>query len=598
LDFVNVNQKNFDEKVNNLLQHIGWFFQVDRAYVFLFNNDEGTMSYTHEWCRDGIKPEIGTIKNVPLSVFPWWMGKLKNNELVYLEDVNELPDEAEEEKKQLTRQSVKSLISIPIEGNEYIQGFLGIDSVLSVRKWSGNHIRLLKILSNLLADGLLKIKAEKDIEYMAYYDYLTGLPNRSLFMDRLKQTVHMAQRTGKLVGVIFIDLDSFKIVNDTIGHSGGDLLIQQVAQGLVRRLRKMDTVARFSGDEFLVMVSNISKCKDIVTIADNIVKLFEKPFTVSGQEFFVTVSAGVAVYPVDGEDAGTLIKNAELAMYKAKSRGKNQYVLCTDDMKDEMQKNMILSNNLYRALERNELVVYYQPQINLYTGEISGFEALLRWKHPQMGMVSPGVFIPLAERNGLINSIGEWVLRTACIQNKKWQDAGVAHVRMSVNLSVVQFSNPRLIEIVGGILEETGLNPSFLELEITENIAIKEVNDTADILHKLKKLGVSVSIDDFGTEYSSLSRLKTLPVDRIKIDMQFVKGIESDEKDQAITKVIINLAKSLGLSVLAEGVETDLQKDFLSRNLCDDVQGYYYYKPMPAEDIEAILKASGKEKAE
>lgn len=589
-NFVRVSQVNFDEKVNLLLEKTGRFFQVDRTYVFLFDHDNDTMSYTHEWCSRGIEPEIGSIQDIPLSVFPWWMGQLKDNKLVCIEDVSKLPAEASAEKEQLERQKVKSLVSIPIEGSGNVQGFLGIDAVVSPRTCSDEHIKLLRILANLLADGLTKIKAEKEIEFMAYYDHLTSLPNRTLFADRLTQAIHLARRNERFVGVMFIDLDSFKTVNDTMGHNGGDLLIQEVAQGLVRRLRKTDTVARFGGDEFLIMINNVADAKDISKVADNIMRLFESPFCLSGQEFFITGSAGVAIYPIDGEDAETITKNADIAMYKAKAKGKNKYVLCTTEMKDEVQRNMMLSNSLYRAQERNELVVYYQPQVRLHTGELAGLEALLRWNHPQLGLIPPGVFIPLAEKNALINSIGDWVLREASRQNKQWQDMGLPCLRMSVNLSIKQFNNPYLVESVAHILQETGLNPEYLELEITESIAINEANYIIDILNKLKKLGVSIAIDDFGTEYSSLSRLKVLPLDRIKIDMQFVQGIEGSEKDRAITKVIISLAKNLGLKVLAEGVETASQSEFLNQKMCDEVQGFYYYRPMTAHEVEKLLR--------
>ena len=293
--------------------------------------------------------------------------------------------------------------------------------------------------------------------------------------------------------------------------------------------------------------------------------------------------------PLDGEDSESLVKNADTAMYEAKDNGKNQYSLCTPDMKNEVEKNMKLSNDLYRALERNELVVYYQPQVDLPTSKIVGVEALIRWMHPTRGMISPGVFIPIAEGNSLINSIGEWVLKTACIQNKKWQDMGLPHMNMAVNLSPVQMINPKIVENIENIIKETRLDPKYIELEITESVTIQESDYVIDVLNKLKKIGVSIAIDDFGTEYSSLSRLKMLPIDRIKIDMQFVQGIENNEKDKAITMVIINLAKSLGLNVLAEGVETNSQLEFLNQKMCDYVQGYYYYKPMPAEELEKIL---------
>ena len=588
-DFVTLNQENFDDKVNNLLARIGTFFQVDRTYLFTINHQNSTMTYSNEWCNTGIDPEVGTIDEVPLEVFPWWIEQLKENRLVYIEDVDNMPKEASSEQEQLLRQKVKSLVSVPIECGDGIQAFIGMDSVLKHKKWSDENIKLLNIMANLLASGLMQMKSAKKIEFMAYNDHLTKLPNRFLFADRVNQAINSSKRTGEFVSVIFIDLDGFKAVNDTIGHKGGDILLKEIACRLTKVLRKTDTVARFGGDEFMIMLNNITDHSTITKIADKIMKLFSEIFSINGQEFLVTASAGISIYPVDGEDSEALVKNADIAMYKAKSKGKNQYALCTEDMKEELQISMELSNDLYRALERNELMVYYQPQVDLITKEISGVEALVRWMHPRKGMISPGVFIALAEKNGLINNVGEWVLRTACIQNKKWQDMGIPHMQMAVNLSAIQIINPKIAENIESILKETGLDPKNLELEITESVAIKETNYALDVLNKLKKIGVAIAIDDFGTEYSSLNRLKMLPVDRIKIDMQFVQGIESNEKDKAITMVIINLAKSLGLNVLAEGVETEAQLEFLNQKMCDNVQGYYYYKPMPAEEMEKIL---------
>lgn len=590
-EFVNVRQANVDEKLNDMLHKIGCFFQVDRAYVFLIDHLDSTMTYSHEWCSEGIGSEIGTIQNVPLDMFPWWMEQLNSNKLVTTEDVSKLPEEASAEKEQLIQQGVNSVIVIPIEENGEMLGFMGLDSVKSFKKWSQYHIRLLKTLSNLLANGLIKIKSEKEIEHMAYYDHLTGLPNRTLFSDRLTQAIHLAKRNEKCIGVIFIDLDSFKMVNDTMGHSAGDTVLREVSRGLVQRLRKTDTVSRFGGDEFLILVNNLADNEDIIKVVENILEMFELPLNINGQDFYITGSAGVAVYPFDGEDAETLTKNADIAMYMAKSRGKNQYACCTVDMKEEVKQNIKLSNHLYGVQERDELILYYQPQVKLTTGQIIGLEALLRWNHPEMGMIPPNTFIPLAEMNGTINGIGEWVLRTAVRQNKLWQDKGYPHLRMAVNLSVIQFNNPRLVNTVERILQETGLSPKHLELEITESVATKGAANIVDTLNQLKQLGVSISIDDFGTEYSSLNRLKELPIDRIKIDMQFVQGLEGNEKDQAITKVIINLAKGLGLEVLAEGVETAPQLEFLNQKMCDEVQGYYYYKPMPAEEIEELFQS-------
>lgn len=590
-DFVNVNQENYEDKVNDMLEKVGVFFNVDRIYLFTIDQHNQTMTYSNEWCNTEITEELGTIKDVPLTTFAWWVDQLNKNKLVYIKDVDLMPAEANSEHEQLLKQGVQSLVSVPVIGDGEMLGFIGIDAVLGKRNWSEENIEMLTIMANILYGGLMQIEADAEIEFMAYYDNLTNLPNRFLFEDRVKQAIYLSKRTGKYIAVLFIDLDNFKTVNDTIGHRGGDDLLKQVAKGLSETVRKTDTVARFGGDEFMIMIDNISDYSIITDISDKIMQIFADLFMVEGQEFLVTASAGIALYPIDGEDTNTLIKNADIAMYEAKAKGRNQYALCTRSIKDEVQKNMELSNDLYYALEKDEFFVHYQPQIDLATNTIRGVEALLRWDHPTRGVIAPDIFIPIAEETGLINSIGEWVLRTAARQNKKWQDMGLPPMAMAVNLSAVQVINPRIVENIEKIITETGLAPEYIELEITESIAIEEADYVVDILNDLKKVGVSIAIDDFGTKYSSLSRLKMLPIDRIKIDMQFIQGIEVNEKDRAITMVIIKLAKSLGINVLAEGVETAPQLEYLNQEMCESTQGFYHYKPMSADKIEETLKS-------
>jgi diguanylate cyclase (GGDEF)-like protein len=389
--------------------------------------------------------------------------------------------------------------------------------------------------------------------------------------------------------VFFLDLDSFKTVNDTMGHEAGDELLIILANKISQSIRKYDVVGRFGGDEFLILLNNISSSDDILIAAQRVMDIFSAPISINSQEFFITASMGIAVYPQDGENVETMIQHADLAMYNAKAKGKNQFVLCSPILKEEVLRDTKLTNLLYRAMERNELMLYYQPQINLQTQKIVGMEALLRWNTSEYGMVQPNTFIPLAEKTGLINPIGEWVLRTACFQNKAWQDKGFPKIRMAVNLSAVQFRNGKLVSQIQNILSETRMHSKYLELEITESLMISQPEYIIDVLKDLKKLGASISIDDFGTGYSSLSRLKRLPFDRIKMDMQFVSGIEESEKDRAIAKVIINLAKNMGINVIAEGVETEKQLSFLSQKMCDEIQGFYYYKPMPPEEVEKIF---------
>jgi len=435
----------------------------------------------------------------------------------------------------------------------------------------------------------IRIDMEEKIKTLAYYDNLTCLPNKRLFNNRLNQCILDAVRKEESLGVLFLDLDSFKRVNDTMGHAKGDELLKMVSRRLINILRSDDTVCRVGGDEFLILINNLQQENSIIKVSEKILDIFKKPFTIDNHDLFVTTSIGGSIYPSDGEDVETLIKNADIAMYKAKEKGKNQFQLCTLIIKNSLMEEVKLTNSLYCALERNELELYYQPQVNIISGEIIGLEALIRWHNTTLGLVNPGDFIHIAEKTGLILPIGEWVIRSACIQNKAWQDAGILNVPIAVNLSVNQFENTKIVQEITKILKQTDLNPKNLELEITENIIMKEPEYIIESLKQLKELGVTIAIDDFGTEYSSLNYIKQLPVDKIKIAMSFIRGININHKDEAIIKVIIVLAKNLGLKVIAEGVETKEQLDFLREQMCDEIQGYYYYKPMPASQIEELI---------
>lgn len=491
-------------------------------------------------------------------------------------------------------ENMKSIpwIFIPIYKAEKPVAFFYIETSRKENIWAKEQLVPLTIISRIVSDSLEKLNSEAHIHFMAYYDRLTGLPNRQLFHDRISQAIHTARRNNTIVGVMFLDLDSFKSINDTMGHDGGDMLIKAISKKLSDGLRKSDTVARFGGDEFLILINGITEVEHVSKIADKILAMFKEPVILKDQEIFVTASAGISLYPADGEDDETLIKHADIAMYTAKEKGKNQYSFCSSNMKETVKYKVNLTNNLYRALERNELQVYYQPQIDLQSEKIIGLEALLRWFHPKYGMVPPLEFISLAEQTGLINPIGSWVLETACAQAAAWKRMGFGNLRISVNLSVVQLRSPSLLSQVKQILDKTGVDPAQVELEITESTTTREPDYIIRVLNDLKGLGVSISIDDFGTEYSSLNRLKLLPVDSLKMDIQFVHGIDKSPKDQAISLVIINLAKNLDLKLIAEGVENRTQLDFLKNRKCDEVQGFYYYKPMPASEVENVL--SGK----
>lgn len=468
--------------------------------------------------------------------------------------------------------------------------FLYVEASRRGMAWRDDQLAPLPFISRVLSGAMEKLSSEARIQFMAYYDALTQLPNRQLFHDRAEQAIHLARRNNTALAVLFLDLDYFKSINDTMGHEGGDILIQEISRELKKTLRKTDTIARFGGDEFVILLNNIADVTHISGVADKVMEIFQKPILIKAQEVFITASAGVSVFPVDGEDAETLIKHADIAMYTAKEKGKNQYAFCSDNMKERVEYRVNLANSLYRALERGELRVYYQPQIDLNSERITGLEALLRWFHPEMGVIPPSAFIPLAEQTGLINSIGAWVLETATRQVALWKAQGLGTLRIAVNLSVAQLRTPGLVARVAGILGRTGIDPAQVELEITESATMREPDYIIRVLSDLKALGVTISIDDFGTEYSSLNRLKILPVDKLKMDIQFVRGIDKSPKDQAIAVVIMNLAKNLNLKLVAEGVESSSQLNFLKQRMCDEVQGFYYFKPMPAEEIEKILR--------
>ena len=438
-------------------------------------------------------------------------------------------------------------------------------------------------------------ESERQLYKLAYYDSLTGLPSRDFFIEKLQQSLERADKQRRRVGVIFIDFDSFKAINDTAGHMVGDLVLQQIAQRLTKRIGKKGTLARFGGDEFLVEMPDLETDEPIHAMIDSIMETLKKPAVIDDEEYHVSASIGIAVYPNDGESPDTLIKNADIAMYEAKGRGKNQAVFCTDDIKDSSMMNHTLVNNLYWALDRDELQLLYQPKISVETNKIIGFEALLRWNNSEYGVVNPEVFIPMAEQTEMIRPIGLWVMRTACLQIQQFQKWADHELSISINISLIQLRDPSMVEDMAAILEETHTPPHNVEVEITESLAFQDEPFIMEQLRKMKELGISIAIDDFGTGYSSFSRLRTFPIDLIKIDSEFVNAISSNlHKDQAIIRSIIQLAKNLGLKVLAEGVETEEQLQFLKEQGCELLQGFLFYTPLPASSIKQLLDTSQK----
>ncbi len=506
----------------------------------------------------GKKPNILKSEETPAEVFKqlWetvksggeWRGefrnKKKNGELYW---------------------EMASISSIKDE-NGTITHFLAVKEDVTKRKW-----------------------AEETIVHLAYYDSLTDLPNRFLIQDRLNQALSQARRRKKLVALMLLGLDRFKSVNEMAGHSIGDQVLQAVAKRLVGCVREVDTVARLGGDEFMILLPEINAVEEAAKIAQQFLDVIKPSFHYNGHELSMTCSIGVSVYPHDGEDTESLLKDADTALGRAKQQGRNNYQLYTPTMHVETFGRMVLENSMRKALSRQEFLLHYQPLVDLKQKRMIGMEALLRWQHPDIGLVSPVEFIPIAEENGLIVPIGEWVVKTACVQNKAWQDMGLPPMRVAVNLSARQFQDAKLLEMVEWVLKETDLDPQYLEFEITESIAMDNVGFTLTTLKRFKDMGVGISIDDFGTGYSSLNYLKQFPIDTLKIDRSFIRDLTVDVNNQSIVSAVIVLAHSLNLKVTAEGVETPEQLEFLKKQKCDIMQGYFFSKPVPPEQFEALV---------
>jgi diguanylate cyclase (GGDEF)-like protein len=458
------------------------------------------------------------------------------------------------------------------------------------------------LLAAILAGGTLIVRArqlvqnieqrkraEDRIRHLAYHDALTDLPNRAQLEDHLAKALAQARRKGCMLALLYLDLDRFKHVNDAVGHSLGDHVLQSVAERLTSIVRGADTVARVGGDEFTILLPEISCAQDAVDVAERILTDLRQPVMVDHREFHATTSMGIAFYPDDAEEADTLLRNADIAMYRAKEKGRDNHQLYTAAMNARIAERFAVENDLRRALERQEFVVYYQPQVDISSQQIVGVEALVRWQHPSRGLMLPADFIPVAEESGLIVPLGEWVLRTACAQVKAWQEAGLPAIRLAVNLSGRQFQQRDLAEMVDRALKETSLEPRYLQLEITETVVMHDMDFTIATLGNLKAMGVQIAIDDFGCGHSSLNYLKRLPIDHVKIDRSFVRDLATDPSDAAIVGSVVAMTHELNLKVVAEGVETEEQLAFLKDRRCDVVQGFLFSKPMPTDVVETMI---------
>ena len=462
------------------------------------------------------------------------------------------------------------------------------DDHLSMVQQANARLVISAIEAHKLAEQVETTKAQ--LHHLAHHDVLTGLPNRMLLQDRISQAIELARRQGTQLAVLFMDLDRFKNINDSLGHAVGDRLLQSIAQRLVECLRHSDTISRQGGEEFVVLLSTIKHAENAVLSAQKILAALTVPHLINELELHISVSIGISTYPEDGLDAETLIKNADSAMYHAKESGRNNYKFFEQDMNVRAIQRHSIEADLRRALERQEFVLHYQPKIELHGNRIIGVEALIRWQHPERGLVPPSAFIPVAEDCGLILPIGRWALREACLQTQAWRQAGLPPITIAVNTSALEFSAPDFLANIRATLEETCLEPRYLEFELTESVLMRDAEFTNAVLHALADLGVKLAIDDFGTGYSSLSYLRQFPIHTLKIDQSFVNRIADNPDDATIVSAVINMGKSLKLRVIAEGVETPEQHAFLMAQHCDEGQGFYFSRPVTAENFATLLQ--------
>ena len=589
-------EMNYDLAIEKALAALGEATNVERVYLFQNHphpvSGEMSISMQCEWIKSGAETSHSHWQNQSYQTpgLERWYSKLFQGETI--SDFTQIF--SPEEQKLLMGDNIKSLLFVPLRLETQFWGCLGLVECKSERYWSKHEESSLITMAASISGARQRQQVEEKIRYQAMHDLLTGLPNRLRFNDILNQGIQKIIQQEESIDVMFLDLDRFKIINDTLGHTVGDDLLKIVAQRIRDTIRIEDVVARWGGDEFTIFLPRVTEIPPIIQIAKNILQTLEDAFYINGHELYISSSIGIALLGKDSPDAETLIQHADAALYYAKNEGRNNYQFYKESLSQKNPELLKLERNLRHAMKRKELMLYYQPRVNITTGKITGMEALLRWNHSEMGVISPAVFIPLAEKSGLIISIGEWALRQACIQNKAWQDAGYQPITIAVNLSPGQFRQPKLVEILTDILTETQLNPEFLELEITETTAIADINFTTVALQNLAEMGLLLSIDDFGTGYSSLNRLKVLPFHNLKIDQSFIRELTTDPKVAHIIQAIVTLGQSLGLRLIAEGVEHPSELEFLRSIHCDEVQGYLLYRPLSVEQATEALKNENK----
>jgi diguanylate cyclase (GGDEF)-like protein len=587
-------EMDYNTAIKRALGILGRAAEVDRVVIYENHPHEATgemaMSLRFVWVREQLVETLSLpkIQNQSYGIFGVrrWYDLLSQGKPVK-GTLQELPMS---EQTLLHRDKIESILMVPIWLDQGCWGHISFQDCHSERLWSPQEESMLFTMAASFSGTFQRRQTEEIMRYRALHDILTDLPNRILFNEKLSAALQQVKHQGDSLAVLFLDLDRFKIINDSLGHSLGDELLKAVAQRLRESLKPDQVVSRWGGDEFTILLPKMPHANNATQEAFRFLKALDPTFHLAGHELYVSASVGIALYDRQSSDAETLIKNADTALYKAKEKGRSVCQVYNLSMNEKTPELLAIEKGLRYALEKDQFVVFYQPQVDLQTRQIIGMEALLRWKDPEMGYVSPGVFIPIAEETGLITPIGEWVIRQACTQNKAWQNIGFPAITISVNLSPKQFWQPRLVEIIAQILADTKLQPQYLGLEVTESIAIENIKSTQAIMQDLNALGIRLSIDDFGIGHSSLSRLQLLPLHTLKIDQSFVKDISRSPKVAHIISAIVTLGQSLNLNLVAEGVEHEEQLAFLQSIHCNAAQGFLFCRPLPAEKMTLVLR--------
>ena len=589
LEWSQVDYENLDQAFNRATEISANTLDIARVSIWLYNDD-----YTSIQCHNLYIQNVGHEKGFELfkKDFPNYFKAVESGKMIIVDHAQEDVRTNEFTEPYLIPNNIYSMLDAPIYYAGEVIGVVCHEYTNCIHNWTSQEQEFASAIASTASLSLeiqKRKKIEDALEHQAYHDALTKLPNRSLFIDRLDQALKLASRNQTLLAVLFLDLDNFKAINDSLGHDTGDQVLINIADKLNANLREMDTIARLGGDEFTLIVSGFEDSHFINDVVQKLYNIMQQPMHINGHELYATSSIGISVFPDNGETSETLLKNADAAMYKAKESGRNNFEFYTHDMTERAFEHVLMESNLRRALEQQEFIIYYQPQYDASTQKIIGMEALLRWEHSEMGMISPAKFIPIAEKTGLIVELDRWVMQTATQQVSQWHQSGLQPGRLSLNMATKQLEQKDLLEFIKTTLQQNKCKPEWISFEITESQIMKNPDKAISLLAEISMLGIEIAVDDFGTGYSSLTYLKRLPVDKLKIDRAFINELPNDEEDVAIVRAIIALSKSLKLSVIAEGAENKQQVDFLLAEGCPEIQGFFFAKPMPADDIEALL---------